>query len=298
MKLGGFEVVGAIGLSDTYGIFERSKIVLVLYLGAGSMKQAITQYLLVILLVVGSYFLGVYKTKTEMLEKGLTNVAAQPTVPGEAPVAKPLDMAKIEALFADEGNMVLGKRDAKIKFVEFSDTSCPFCHVAAGHNPSLSVQMNPRFATADEGGTYVPPVLEIKKLVDEGKAALAWFYTPGHGNGELGTLALYCANEQGKFWEAHDLLMNKDGYTLVNDKVKNDRTKTGEVASFLKGVLDSSKLKSCMDSKKYEARVSGDPQIASGFGYGATPTFFINDKVVEGASSWTDAFKGIVDPLL
>lgn len=260
------------------------------------MKQAITQYLMVVLLVVGAYFLGVYKTKTEYLEKGIATAAQG--VQQAAPVPQPIDMAKVDALFADKDNLVLGKRDAKIKFVEFSDTSCPFCHVAAGMNPTLSTQMNPRFTPVSAGGTYDPPVLEIKKLVDEGKAALLWLYTPGHGNGELGTLALYCANEQGKFWEAHDKLMSSEGYTLVNDKVLNDRAKTGEVASFLKGAVDSNKLKSCMDSKKYESRVTGDPQVASGFGYGATPTFFINDKVVEGASSWTEAFKSTVDSLL
>ena len=263
------------------------------------MKQAITQYLMVILLVVGAYFLGVYKTKTEFLEKGVANTVAQVGQQQEvAATPKPLDLAKVDALFADTNNMVFGDRNSKLKFVEFSDTSCPFCHVAAGHNPSLAVQMNPRFATEKEGGSYVPPMLEIKKLVDQGKAAFLWLYTPGHGNGELGTLALYCANEQGKFWEAHDLLMNKDGYTLVNDKVKNDRAKIGDVTTFLKGVLDQNKLKTCMTSKKYENRVSGDPQVASSFGYGATPTFFINDKVVEGAASWTDSFQGIVEPLL
>lgn len=262
------------------------------------MKQAITQYLMVILLVVGAYFLGVYKTKTEYLEKGVNSLTAQTPNTQQPAAPQPVDMTKVDALFADSANMVFGKRDAKLKFVEFSDTSCPFCHVAAGKNPSLSTQMNPRFTPVSAGGSYVPPVEEIKKLVDEGKAAFMWLYTPGHGNGELGTLALYCANEQGKFWQAHDLLMDKDGYELANTTVKNDRAKTGEVANFLKGVLDSAKLKSCMDSKKYEARVTGDPQIASGFGYGATPTFFINDKVVEGASSWTDGFKSIVEPLL
>lgn len=262
------------------------------------MKQTITQYLMVIMLVVGAYFLGVYKTQSEMLAKA---PAATTTVAGAEtaqPTPQPIDMAKVDELFADENNLVLGDRNAKIKFVEFSDTSCPYCHVAAGMNPELSKQINPRFATVENGGTYVSPVLEIKKLIDEGKAALAWFYTPGHGNGELGTLALYCANEQGKFWQAHDLLMNNQGYSLANDQVKNDRTKFAELTTFLKGAVDSAKFKSCLDSKKYEARVSSDPQIASSFGYGATPTFFIGDKVVEGAASWTDAFKPIVDPLL
>jgi protein-disulfide isomerase len=262
------------------------------------MKQTITQYLMVIMLVVGAYFLGVYKTKTEYLSKAPAQVAQVAGNEAVQPTPKPLEMDKVNALFADESNLVLGDRNAKIKFVEFSDTSCPYCHVAAGKNAELSKQINPRFVTVENGGTYVAPVVEIKKLIDEGKAALAWFYTPGHGNGELGTLALYCANEQGKFWQAHDLLMNNAGYALVNEKVMNDRAKVGEVATFLKSAVDSAQLKTCMESKKYEPRVSGDPLIASSFGYGATPTFFINDKVVEGASSWTDSFKGIVDTLL
>lgn len=263
------------------------------------MKQAVTQYLMVILLVVGSYFLGFYKAKTEFLEKSANTVAAvaQPAQAAE-PAAKPVDLAQVDNLFKDENTIVLGSRDAKIKFVEFSDASCPFCHVAAGLNPQLSKQMNPQFTPVADGGSYVPPVQEIRKLVEAGKAALAWIYTPGHGNGELGTIALYCANEQGKFWEAHDKLMSNAGYTLMNDKVKNDRTKFGDVASLMNGVLDTAKLKSCLDSKKYEGHVSSDPQIAQEFGYGATPTFFINDKVVEGASSWDQAFKKIVDPLL
>jgi len=85
---------------------------------------------------------------------------------------------------------------------------------------------------------------------------------------------------------------------LLNDKIKNDKTKFVELASFLQGTVDTNKLKTCFDSRKYEGRISSDPQIAQDFGYQATPTFFINDKVVEGASSWDTAFKRIVEPLL
>lgn len=197
------------------------------------MKQAFTQYLMVILLVAGAYFLGVYKTKSDFLEKGTANTVAQVGQQGNQPAAPlPVDQAKVDSLFADSANLVFGDRNSKLKFVEFSDTSCPYCHVAAGENPDLAKQMNPRFVPVSAGGTYVPPVPEIKKLVDAGKASFLWLYTPGHGNGELGALALYCANEQGKFWQAHDKLMNADGYSLQNDKVKNDRAKIADVANF------------------------------------------------------------------
>ena len=56
------------------------------------MKQAITQYLMVKLLVVGAYFLGVYKTRSEMLAKAPAQVAQvgtgaqQPTTPATVDV--------------------------------------------------------------------------------------------------------------------------------------------------------------------------------------------------------------------
>lgn len=260
------------------------------------MRQAITQYLVVALLVVGAYFIGVYKTKTEYLEKGVGTTGT--TAQQAQATPKPVDKDAVDALFADSSNLVFGNKDAKLKFVEFSDTSCPYCHIAGGDNPELNKQAGSQFTMVADGGTYVPPVPEIRKLLDEGKAAYLWVYTPGHGNGEMGTRALYCANERGKFWAAHDLLMSNAGYEINNTTVKNDLSKAPEMAKFLASAVDETFMKDCLTSGKYDKRITSDPAIASGFGYGATPTFFINDKVVEGAASWTDAFEPIVKPLL
>lgn len=262
------------------------------------MKQNIMQYVMMVMLIAGSYLVGVYKTKSEYLEKGVTGQAAQVAGAQQQPAPQPVDMSKVQALFDDSSNLVFGKADAKIKFVEFSDTSCPYCHIAAGKNPSLNKEVDPRFQLVTDGGSYVPAVPEIKKLVEDGKAAFLWVYTPGHGNGEMGARALYCADEKGKFWEVHDLLMSDKGYDINNTTVKNDKAKSGELADFLAPAVDKAFMKSCLESGKYDDRISSDSQIASGFGYGATPTFFINDQVVEGAAGWSDQFKPIVDPLL
>jgi len=266
--------------------------------GAQEMKNNIVQYLMVALVVVGAYMVGVYKTKVEYLEKaGSATTGTQQAVP--QPAAKqPIDMGKIEELMKDKSNLVFGKDSAKIKFVEFSDPSCPYCHIASGLDPELNNQVGAQFKMVADGGSYVPPEVEIKKLVDEGKAQLVWLYTPGHGNGEMGTLALYCANEKGKFWEAHALLMSNKGYTLLNETVKNDRSQASTISQFLASAVDAKFMQSCIEGKKYEDRIASDPAVASGFGYGATPTFFINDQVVEGAASWDNAFQPIVDPLL
>ncbi len=144
-----------------------------------------------------------------------------------------------------------------------------------------------------DGGTYVPPVPEIKKLVDEGKASFIFLYAPGHGSGEVGTQAMYCAYEQDKFWEAHDALMTKAGYDLLNNEVKNDLTQANKVVSLIGNKVDGNKLQKCLDSKKYANQPAEDTAFVQALGFGATPTFFVNDKVVEGAQGWS-AFEPLI----
>ena len=195
--------------------------------------------------------------------------------------------------------MFFGNKNSKNLIVEVADPSCPYCHIAGGHNPELNKQAGSQFLLESDGGSYIPPVPKIKELVDSGKAAFVWIYTPGHGNGEMGTKALYCANEKGKFWQVHDLLMNSKGYELLNGAdikgapttgpiVKNDKTKSGELASFLAGVLNPSEMKKCLDSGKYDSKLAQDTSVASALGVHGTPGFFVNTTNFSGAYSWKD----------
>jgi len=196
-------------------------------------------------------------------------------------------------LFNDQ-NLAFGNKDSKVLFVEFSDPSCPYCHAAAGKNGTLNKQMGAQFILKADGGSYVAPVPEMKKLVDAGKAGFVWIYANGHGNGEMATKALYCAKEKGKFWQAHDLLMTDAGYTLINTTVKNDKTQSGAIAQFLKGVVESNFMKLCLNGGKYDSRISSDMAIASQFGFSGTPSFFVNTQNFAGAYSYTD-LQSVVD---
>lgn len=255
------------------------------------MKQSISQYVMIILLVVGAYFLGVYKTKTEYLESG-TGTAAQNTQPSQ-PQAPPgsVDIEKIKAMF-DGKHITFGDKEAKTIITEVSDPSCPFCHIAGGLHPELN-NSSEQFKMVKDGGSYVPPLLEIRKLVEAGEASFLFLYSNGHGNGEMGTQLLYCAYEQGKFWEAHDILMTKTGYDLMNETVKNDVTKSSKLVAQMTKVLDGKALQSCLDSGKYKDQPGQDMAFVQSQGFGATPTFFVNDKVVEGAQPWS-AFEGLL----
>jgi protein-disulfide isomerase len=120
--------------------------------------------------------------------------------------------------------------------------------------------------------------------------------------------SLYCANEKGKFWQVHDLLMSQAGYEIMNGYdatqqptkgpvVKNDKAQSGALSDFLKNAVDPSFLKSCLDSGKYDAQLTSDQALATSIGIQGTPGFYVNATSFAGAYSWTD-MKSAVDAAL
>lgn len=242
--------------------------------------------LLLAMTFVTGYLFG--KTNTKTIQANTNTDAVQQAQPQAQQPAQPqISLDTIKALFTK--NVVkFGDANSKLLMVEVADPSCPYCHIAAGVNTEIGAQAGPQFKLVSQGGTYVAPVPEMKKLVDQGKAAFVWIYTRGHGNGELATKALYCAFDQGKFWQAHDLLLSDKGYDLQNNQIKNDATKSQQLGDFLATAVDKNKLKSCLDSGKYDSRLGEDSSLASSLGINGTPGFYLNTTNFAGAYSWTD----------
>lgn len=260
-------------------------------------NASVIQIVLVIAVIVAAYFIGNLTAKVQYLQKGSAPTAAAGTTPAAQQAAPTITIAQIKDVFKKD-IIKFGNANSKLLLVEVSDPSCPFCHIAAGKDPELNNQ-SPQFKMVADGGTYVPPVPEFKKLVDQGKAAFAYIYSPGHGNGEMALRAMYCAFEKGKFWEVHDLLMSEKGYEIQNGTdpagtpsaapvVKNDKTKSGDLAAFLAPAIDSSFMKSCLDSGKYDAKLAENTQLASSLGVQGTPGFFVNATNFAGAYSFKD----------
>lgn len=236
---------------------------------------------LVLATIVLAFFLGVLWTKVSNLEKGGTQTKEETTTGDQQPK---ITLDTVKGLF-DKDLVKFGDANRKVLFVEVSDPSCPYCHIAGGYNPEISTD---KFKYVSKGGTYLPPVPEMKKLLDQGKASYIYLYTSGHGNGEMGTKALYCAFEAGKFWEVHNLIMTNKSYELLNNTIKNDKTKSQELANFLKSAIEPSTLKTCLDSGKYDGRLASDSALAESLGITGTPGFIINDQIFAGAYSYKD----------
>lgn len=245
--------------------------------------------LLVLLLVVGAFFIGRLSAQVESLKGGVAGAQGnqQQQAQGNTGNTGPsVTMDTIKGLFSKD-LVKFGDANKKVLFVEVSDPSCPYCHMAAGLNKTLSASA-PQFKLVEDGGTYKAPVAEMKKLLDQGKIGYVWIYSPGHGNGEMGAKALYCANEKGKFWDVHSLLFSADGYSLMNDNVKNDVSKANVVADFLKKAIDPKFMQDCLSSNKYANRLAADSSEASTLGVNGTPGFFVNTTNYPGAVNFTE----------
>lgn len=255
-----------------------------------SSRPSIMERVIPVLLVLSiglAFMVGVLWQKVSSLEKGGT-VPTTGAAPG-APVKPTVSIDQIKDLFKKDV-IKFGDDSKKLLIVEVADPSCPWCHVAAGKNEELYTQMG-----VDKN--YVASVPELKKLVDAGRASFVYIYFNGHGNGEMGAKALYCANEKGKFWEAHDLLMSNTGYDLMNTTVKNDKTQSGKLADFLKGVTDSKNMKECLDSGRYDSVLVDNQKLASELGVTGTPSFFLNTTNFPGAVPF-DQMQSAVDAAL
>ncbi|MBU0535135.1 DsbA family protein [Patescibacteria group bacterium] len=260
------------------------------------LNNQIVQIALVIVLVVAAFVIGSLLTKVQMLEKNVGKSAQgteTTTGANQQPQQPKIELAQIKDAI-NKAAIKFGDANGKLVILEVSDPSCPYCQIAGGKNKELNTG---QFKLVEDGGTYLAPVPEIRKLVDQGKASFALIYFPGHGSGEMGMKALYCAFEMRKFWEVNDLIMSNTGYNLMNNTVKNDKTQSGVLADFLGSVINASNMKSCLDSGKYDSQLTADMGLASSVGVNGTPGFYINTTNFAGAYGY-DAMEPVINAAL
>ena len=158
---------------------------------------------------------------------------------------------------------VLGNANATIYVVEFSDYECPYCQASEGTNQDVISRLKEGDSTWE---APIPKVIE--QYVNTGKVKLVFRNFPLHTDSKEATLAAYCANEQGKFWEYHqDLFKNYNA--LTNTDLKKYAVDLN---------LNLNQFDQCLDSKKYEKNVDNDMSDGDALGVSGTPTFFIGNN--------------------
>lgn len=161
---------------------------------------------------------------------------------------------------------VRGAVNGTVTLVGFGDYQCPACAV------------------------YEPLV---KQVIEDNKTVLKFVFknfplTQIHDNALIGAKAAEAAGMQGKFWEMHDMLYEKQREWSLG---MNARDILMSYASALK--LDTKKFSEDMNSKAVEDKIFAEMKEAIKLGVPGTPTFFLNGKRIESPSS-LEAFDKLI----
>lgn len=179
-----------------------------------------------------------------------------------------VDANKIQTASEASGNIadhVFGKQDSKVVLVEYGDFQCPGC-----------------------GGVY-PTVKTIKeKYQDQITFVFRNFpLTQIHPNALVAAAAAESAGLQGKYWEMHDMLFEKQD-SWKNASVKNRIDTFTQYAKELG--LDVSKFSTDIASENVTKKVNYDKAIGEKINVSSTPTFILNGKELTQAE-WGDPEK-------
>lgn len=171
---------------------------------------------------------------------------------------------------------ILGKDDAKVAIIEFSDFQCPYCN---RHNKQTLPKLKEQYM--DSG--------KVKYVMRD-------FPLGFHRQAKIAAIAANCAGEQGKYWPMHD--------KLFENARKLKRELFVELAKGLK--LDDKKYVSCLDDPKQAKQVEQDIAYGGSLGVSGTPAFFIgrikdgvmtNVRPLSGAQPY-ERFAQIIDGYL
>ena len=149
------------------------------------------------------------------------------------------------------GSPKIGLSTAPVSIVEFGDYQCTFCYKF--HQSTLS---------------------DIKiEYIDTGKVNYVYRDFPLNGpNSILAAEASYCADEQNKYWQYHNIIFKNwagenTGWVNMNSLV--------EFA--VQANLAIPEFRNCLNEHKYYEKVIDNENYARQIGINATPTFLIFD---------------------
>lgn len=145
------------------------------------------------------------------------------------------------------GAPVLGRADAPVTIIEFSDFECPFCqNFFASTLPKLK-----------------------SEYIDTGKVRYVLMDFPldrVHRKARKAAEAAHCSAEQGKFWQMHDLLFTQKGKFEIAD--------FGGYAGKLG--LSVPAFDACLASGRHASRIDQSMAGAVAIGIRVTPSFIVS----------------------
>ena len=173
-----------------------------------------------------------------------------------------------------------GDSNAPITITEYSDYQCPYCKKFVDETEKQLVE------------TYVASG-QVRFVY----RSFGLFIGP---ESQDAAEATYCAADQGKFWDFHDILFANHTGENVGDYTNRKLQAFGNTLG-----LDMDAFNSCLDSGKYADLVTQDGIDGQAAGIKATPSFVMTyvvngetkSKIIEGAQPFS-AFQAEIEAAL
>ena len=234
-----------------------------------------------IIITAGLLYNGHQLYKSLALVVASSSQTAAPAQPvAQAPTAAQPAAPAAPVKVADRANEpTLGNTNAKVTVVEFGDFQCPFCKEF-----------------------YQQTFGQIKSnYIDTGKIKYIFRHYPLtqlHVNAQIAAEAAECANQQGKFWDYHNLLYT-DGQSDGTGLDKASLEKYADSLGLNNGTFGFGKNKfdQCLESNATLKIVQADQAEGTKDGVTGTPSFFINGVLLVGAEPYSQ-FQQAIDAAL
>ena len=166
------------------------------------------------------------------------------------------------------GGYGIGAPNPKITLIEFTDFACPYCRQAA---------------------------LEIRPLLENYRDSVRLIIRdfPVHENSIDLALAMRCAGEQGKYWEAYDLTFKQQELLQeTGDQLKAELMAWAEILR-----LNLEQFETCFNERRYISLIRRDYEDGLALKIQGTPTWFVNNYPITGYYP-VEKFKELLDGAL
>jgi protein-disulfide isomerase len=173
----------------------------------------------------------------------------------------PIKVTTPQAIHAEVNGLHLGSPSAAVKLDAWEDFQCPICTY---YTENIEPQIIQNYVETGKVyyGFHFLPIIELNS-------------TPPSRESHQAANAALCANEQGRFWDYHDMLFanwigeNIGGFT---------DTRLAAIAQQLN--LNLNKFRQCYQARRYDAQIEQDYAAGQAAGAQGTPSLFLNGTLL------------------